>query len=594
MVLKRFIGKSLPIAIISAWMVFLLSLDCAGESNAVAEMHRDFPNLQSCSDCHQDPHKGQMPYGCSACHVPETWSKMKDGIPHSGEFPLSGRHQTLPCADCHINSSFKGTPKDCQVCHWQRRQDDPYQTRLGSDCARCHSPEGWAPANWNHTIETGFTLTGAHRGIACDQCHKNLVFKNTAADCSKCHADDYNGVRDPDHRAGDFPKDCALCHTTGSWKGARYTHDSSGFPLTGGHAGLDCSQCHTSSVFTGLSTECVSCHADDYAGTRNPDHRAAGFPTDCIQCHDVTAWTDGRFDHGTTGYTLTGAHKTVACNDCHTAGTYAGTPQECSACHADDYARTTDPDHAAAGYGMDCSLCHSTDSWQTGEFNHPGMELVGGHSGLDCTACHSNGQYQGTPRECAGCHTDDYEASTNPRHDAAGFSKDCQTCHDVFSWDNGRFDHSTTDYPLTGMHIGVDCNACHTAGIYNGLNTACFSCHSDDYSGAQDPNHSAAGFSSDCTLCHNTSGWENDTFNHNSTGYALTGAHASVDCVACHPNNRYKGTPRDCFSCHEEDYRNADDHSGYPTDCEQCHTTDSWEHSRFRRPALQAPLRRSK
>lgn len=556
------------------------------------EMHSEFPNVENCMACHQDPHKGQMTAKCADCHIPDTWSVIKDRVTHPGEFPLTGKHQTVTCSECHLDGQFKGTPRDCQVCHWQRRQDDPYQTKLGSDCARCHSPVGWTPSNWNHTTETGFTLTGAHRGIACDQCHKNLQFKGTSAQCVKCHEGDYNGVKDPDHRAGGFPRDCALCHDTGSWKGKDYNHDATGFPLTGGHAGLGCTQCHTGGVYTGLSTECVSCHDDDYARTKNPDHRAAGFPADCIQCHDVTTWTNGRFDHDTTGYALTGAHASIACSECHTNGIYSGTPQECHACHADDYANTTDPNHTAAGYSTDCAACHTTATWQSGTFNHPGIDLIGGHAGLDCTACHTNGQYAGTPRECSGCHSDDYNTSTDPHHAAAGFSMDCTTCHDIYSWDNGTFDHNTTGYSLTGKHVGINCRDCHGSGVYNGLSTACFSCHNDEYAGSQDPNHTAAGFSSDCTLCHDTSGWENDFFNHNTTGYALTGAHSTVECAACHPNNRYKGTPRDCYGCHEEDYRNADDHEGYPTDCEQCHTTDSWDFTTGPRPRHNGSIRK--
>ncbi len=569
--------------------VLLFATEHSAASSETIEMHSEFPNVENCSACHNDPHKGQMTTGCGTCHVPDTWTQMKDGFDHPGEFPLTGKHRTINCSECHIKGQFKGTPRDCQVCHWQRRQDDPYETKLGSDCARCHSPEGWAPANWNHSLETGFTLTGAHRGIACDQCHKNLQFKETSAQCIKCHEGDFNGAKDPDHRAGGFPKDCQACHDTGSWEGREFNHAE--FPLTGGHAGLDCKQCHTSGVYSGLSTACVSCHNDDYTGTKNPDHRAAAFPTDCIQCHDVTTWASGRFDHDSTGYSLTGAHAATSCSECHVNGVYSGTSSECYACHADDYAKTTDPNHASAGYSTDCAVCHTTATWQSGEFNHPGFDLTGGHQGLDCTACHKNGQYAGTPRDCVGCHLDDYTTSTDPQHAAAGFATTCETCHDTSTWDSGRFDHNTTGYPMTGKHNGVSCIDCHTNGIYNGLSTACFTCHSDDYSGTNDPDHIAAGFSSDCTLCHDTSGFENDFFNHSTTGYTLTGAHTTVNCTGCHTNDRYKGTPRDCYSCHEDDYRDADDHEENPTDCELCHTTNSWEHSTFRLPRTGSPLR---
>lgn len=563
-------------------------------SDATVEMHRNFPNLENCSACHADPHNGQMRFNCGTCHNTDRWDDISSSFTHPGEFPLTGNHKQVSCNECHRDGQYKGTPRDCQVCHWQRRRDDPYETRLGIDCARCHSPRGWTPANWNHTVETGFKLSGAHRGIACDECHKDLNFESTRAQCIACHENDYNGTRDPDHRAGGFPKDCQICHDTSAWSNSSYNHDTTGFPLTGGHAGLDCSACHTDGVYTGLSTECLACHEADYNGTRDPNHRAAGFATDCIQCHDVNTWTSGTFDHDTTGYSLTGAHQTVSCSECHTGGTYAGTSQECAACHADDYAATTDPNHTAAGYGTDCAACHDTGAWQSGTFTHTGFDLSGAHAGLDCTACHTNGQYAGTPRECAGCHRDDYDTTGDPHHAAAGFSTDCATCHDASTWTSGRFDHNTTGYPLTGKHSGLNCSECHGQGVYSGLNTACYSCHEDDYTGAVDPNHIAAGFSSDCTLCHDTSGWTNDFFNHSTTGYTLTGAHTSLDCRACHTNGQYAGTSRECFSCHEDDYRDAPNHGGYPTDCEQCHTTFSWSDTRLQKPIRSGPLRRKR
>jgi hypothetical protein len=37
---------------------------------------------------------------------------------------------------------------------------------------------------------------------------------------------------------------CALCHTTESWRGARFAHDRTGFPLRGRHAEVTCQDCH--------------------------------------------------------------------------------------------------------------------------------------------------------------------------------------------------------------------------------------------------------------------------------------------------------------------------------------------------------------
>ncbi len=32
-------------------------------------------------------------------------------------FELDGVHRDLPCEACHLNAVFKGTPRDCGVCH---------------------------------------------------------------------------------------------------------------------------------------------------------------------------------------------------------------------------------------------------------------------------------------------------------------------------------------------------------------------------------------------------------------------------------------------------------------------------------------------
>ena len=40
------------------------------------------------------------------------------------------------------------------------------------------------------------------------------------------------------------------------------------------------------------------------------------------------------FDHLTTGFELTGSHRDVACESCHTGAVFKGTPRSCVACHA--------------------------------------------------------------------------------------------------------------------------------------------------------------------------------------------------------------------------------------------------------------------
>ena len=60
-------------------------------------------------------------------------------------------------------------------------------------------------------------------------------------------------------------------------------------------------------------------------------------------------------------------------------------------------------------------------------------------------------------------------------------------------------------------------------GNFSLTSTTCWTCHLTDYNGANNPPHKAAGFPQDCTLCHNTTQWTGATFNHTTTGFALTG-----------------------------------------------------------------------
>src|SRR5664279_5261086 len=70
---------------------------------------------------------------------------------------------------------------------------------------------------------------------------------------------------------------------------ASFDHSKTKFPLTGNHATLPCVACHVNGNFTSLQTTCVSCHLNDYNGTTDPNHKAAGFPTDCQVCHSTSS-----------------------------------------------------------------------------------------------------------------------------------------------------------------------------------------------------------------------------------------------------------------------------------------------------------------
>jgi hypothetical protein len=131
------------------------------------------------------------------------------------------------------------------------------------------------------------------------------------------------------------------------------------------------------------------------------------------------------------------------------------------------------------------------------------------------------------------------------------------------------------------------CVDCHVNNNYNITVTTCVSCHLKDYQGTTNPNHVQGGFPQTCQQCHSTTSWAGATFDHSTTGFALTGSHTVPprQCVDCHVNNNYNLTSSACVSCHLKDYQGTTDpnhvQSGFSQSCQQCHNTTSWAGANF-------------
>jgi hypothetical protein len=178
------------------------------------------------------------------------------------------------------------------------------------------------------------------------------------------------------------------------------------------------------------------------------------------------------------------------------------------------------------------------------------------------------------------CHQSDYDGTNDPAHAAAGFSTTCTQCHNTSRWDDAFFNHSGTAFPLTGAHVPLACSECHGGGVYSGLPAECVSCHQSDYDGTNDPAHAAAGFSTTCTQCHNTSRWDGARFDHTSFFPIYSGRHAGRwdACGDCHPNAA-SYADFSCLGCHpHSDQNETDGHhegeNGYAYNsaaCYSCH-----------------------
>jgi len=561
----------------------------------------------TCVSCHQQdvaatttpPHAAAgFAATCADCHTTTAWL----GTPFdhaTTQFPLTGGHQAVTCADCHTDGVYRGKAMACLACHqaeFNQTTTPPHAAAgFATTCATCHNTTRWAGTPFDHGT-TRFPLTGGHQATTCADCHADGVYRGKSMTCVSCHRPDYDQTSTPGHAAAGYSTECTTCHTVSAWRGAGFDHNTTQFPLTGGHQAVACATCHADGVFRGKSSECLACHQPDFSGTTNPPHAAAGFPTTCSTCHTTTRWEGAPFNHSTTDFPLTGGHLSASCASCHADGVYNGKPTACVACHRPEYDGTRTPAHAAAGYSTDCSTCHTSTQWLGATFNHATTDfpLTGAHQATSCASCHADGVYNGKPTDCLSCHQADFSGTTNPPHAAAGFPTTCATCHTTTRWDGTPFNHSTTDFPLTGGHLTASCASCHADGVYNGKPTACLSCHQADFSGTTNPPHAAAGFPTACATCHTTTRWDGAPFNHNTTSFPLTGGHLTATCASCHADGVYNGKPTACVACHQPEYNGTTNPphaaAGYSTQCSTCHTTTQWPGAVFNHSTTQFPL----
>lgn len=378
------------------------------------------------------PHD-KFPADCSLCHTGNNWSTIRKDFSFDHEkqtgLALVGAHANVQCLMCHNDrgSAAKFASRGCAGCHV-----DVHRGQLGHTCADCHNERSWEPiaAIARHN-RTRFPLVGAHAATACFACHPGAQvgnFKGADTRCLTCHRADLARATSPPHTTAQFTQDCQKCHSPTGWKPAAFNHPAR-FPLVGGHAGVACNVCHKGGVFTGLSTDCASCHLTDYQRTTDPNHAASGFGTDCRSCHNTTTWLNAKFAHPA-AFPLTGGHGGIACSACHKNGTYTALPTDCASCHLADFQKTTNPNHTAAGFGTQCATCHTTQTWAGATFNHTAFPLTGPHN-LACNQCHTDPNNTAV-FSCTTCHAHNQADMTSLHADVGGFvwqSQACYNCH---------------------------------------------------------------------------------------------------------------------------------------------------------------------
>ncbi len=487
----------------------------------VKDLSRTYLGLSpACATCHQDPHGGRLGSTCQQCHNSEDWKSVSVGqFDHAKtRYPLTGLHAQVACAKCHTPGQdgkprYTGLPfNQCTDCH-----SDPHHGSFAQGCQSCHNTAGWKKISlsavnqrFDHS-KTKYPLQGKHASVDCAQCHAGGDFKKPLAfqQCMDCHK--------PDPHNGQFARrsgggECAGCHTVNGWKPSTFTakeHASSAYPLQGGHARLQCEQCHIpkgkDTLFKIKFEHCTDCHADKHAA----QFAAAPYFNACERCHNLETYKPSTFTlarHKDTHFALTGGHIAVPCGDCH---------------------------KESAELQRKPSVIYH---WQS----------------LSCTSCHADphkGQFK--------------ERMLQPR--TGGTAAGCEACHSTRSWKElSRFDHSKTSFPLLGSHRATACIDCHkppnleTRLINVDFKTAPTICE-DCHEGAHGKQFAKAGVTH-CVECHNSLKWKPALFDHDQrTEFPLHGVHRNVRCADCHKLTRlvagksvlfYKPTPKECAACH--------------------------------------------
>ena len=290
----------------------------------------------------QSPHGPNLKDDCSACHTANGWSvDLKSlSFDHSSiGFALEGQHGQLACEMCHSSLVFDEAKSktNCVDCH-----TDVHQQTVGFDCAQCHTTTTWIIENaMDLHRQSRFPLLGVHALADCRSCHEsapNLQFPSMGVDCYDCHRTEYEATSQPNHIEEGYSTNCVECHSVKAyeWTASGFNHDF--FPLTGGHHGPTCSDCHGENRFEKVSAECFDCHQIDFEQAANPVHDPASFSTQCDQCHTTNSgWKPARFDqHDAEAFPIySGSHRGEwkSCAECHENPDDYGS-FTCISCHA--------------------------------------------------------------------------------------------------------------------------------------------------------------------------------------------------------------------------------------------------------------------
>ncbi len=474
--------------------------------------YEKFPTTQ-CRDCHahKKAHNGQFDdKQCTSCHKEGGSKNLVFDHQKDARFALTGFHLQLgekgKCAKCHPKGTYRTGKIHCVDCH-----KDSHKGELGQACERCHRTDvKYKKTEFDHDRLSVFPLQAKHAKVPCAKCHPNRKYKLGKVQCVTCHAKD-------NPHTEKLGTACDRCHIPDkAAKAPKFQHDvMTAFKRDGAHLKVACSFCHRTrqngevapprhwtqgqvpppldKKFPVFGVRCKDCHADVHKG-RNGDT--------CESCHNTRTFdVVSASMHDVGAFRLDGVHDTLPCAQCHTANkVLTGLGEICQTCHRDDDAHN-------GALGPFCGQCHGQVEWLPARFSHvdTGFNLRGAHRMAPCTGCHGLGNYIGTPVDCQACHLQDAQKVFDPVH--TNDLADCTDCHSESGFLPARRYHPW--FALSGRHNYARCRDCHGSGSYVGTPNVCSGCHLSAYlDPTNQPNHVAAGFSTDCESCHTPVGWK--------------------------------------------------------------------------------------
>lgn len=105
-----------------------------------------------CSNCHKDPHRGELGTDCAKCHSSLGWRGKDLKFDHNrdSQYPLQGKHKELPCTKCHktqpegahlATTWFKIKHDVCTRCHKKYPHKGVFIRSV--ICEDCHDYSSW-------------------------------------------------------------------------------------------------------------------------------------------------------------------------------------------------------------------------------------------------------------------------------------------------------------------------------------------------------------------------------------------------------------------------------------------------------------------